>query len=192
MADVSTTFNPTIADFLAKYLGADGSEPTVQVVSSGGDSTTSLELSMSTGLSEDGAESTLSANVEAEINGTPITATADATASGETASTLLNMEADLSEDLAKVEVEAEAGATGDEATATANTDVSPESAIDEQATVEMPGDDGITVESRTYAEFDPSLFEVSLDEPMTSEPSLALEETSQESTLIDTGGWLLQ
>jgi hypothetical protein len=182
MADFGTTLNSKIADFLAKYADADGSTSSVQIVSSGGDST-SVKLGMDTSVSDSVAETTTSAIVEAEIEGNTVSATADAAASGETASTDLDLNVNLEPQSAVVDVAATAEATGDEAdiTATASTDaeVSPGYEIVEfqQETFETPGDDGLTAESLTDLE------------AIWSEP-LALESlhTMEEITSIETAG----
>lgn len=182
MADFGTTFNSKIADFLAKYADADGSKSSVQIVTSDGDAT-SVELSMDTTVSEGVAETTTSAIVEAESDGNTVSATADAAASGETASTDLDLNVNLESQSAVVDVTATAEATGDEAdiTATASTDaeVSPEYEIVDfqQETVETPGDDSLTAESRTD-------LEAIWSEPSALEPLHTLEE----STSIETAG----
>lgn len=116
----------SLSDILSQFPDADPSKVSARVTASGGEtSSASVKLSVS---AEDGAI-TSSAIAVAEVDDQKVETTASAEAAGETASTLLDLEASIqeqdgqivAENSANSEAEAEAE-EGGMATATASTD----------------------------------------------------------------------
>jgi hypothetical protein len=153
MAEFSENLHQRLKDFIATSADADSSQASARIVASG--ESTSVKLNMASSRGDDGALTILSARTEVESDGSTLLVTGDAAASGETASTSLDLSVRLQDKVAEALAIAAAEAEGEGSIATASTDadVSPGFVIvaSGQEAVETNGDDP-TATSRTYLE----------------------------------------